>query len=51
MKFETVKKNLETLGYLVSRFGTAAEAAEYINAEIDGKTVGFGDSMTLEEMG
>lgn len=51
MAFETVKKNLEELGYLVSVFATAEEAAEYMDRSIDGKTVGFGGSMTLKEMG
>ena len=51
MNFDTIKKKLEALGYKVSCFDTTAEATEYINGEIDGKTVGFGGSMTLEEMG
>lgn len=51
MNFETVKRNLESLGYKVSCFDTAAEATGYINKQIDGKTVGFGGSMTVKEMG
>lgn len=51
MNFTTVKNNLEALGYKVSCFATAGEAAEYIDARIDGKTVGFGGSVTLEQMG
>ena len=51
MAFETVKKNLEERGFLVSVFSTAAEAAEYMDKSIDGKTVGFGGSLTLQEMG
>lgn len=51
MSFETVKKNLEERGYTVSCFATAKEAAAYIDSQIDGKTVGFGGSITLEEMG
>lgn len=51
MAFETVKKNLEARGYPVQVFATAAEAAAYLDANIDGKTVGFGGSMTLKEMG
>lgn len=51
MNFETVKHNLEKNGYSVKCFATGAEASEYLNSEIDGKTVGFGGSMTLEEMG
>ena len=51
MAFETVKQNLEALGYTVSCFKTAAEAAEYLNGQIDGVSVGFGGSMTLKELG
>lgn len=51
MNFETVKKNLEAHGFQVSCFATAQEAADYMDAQIHGKTVGFGGSMTLEEMG
>ena len=49
--FETVKKNLEARGFSVRTFATAAEAAAYLNEAIDGKTVGFGGSMTLKDMG
>jgi hypothetical protein len=44
---EALRKN----GYLVSVFPTAAEADRYLNGQIDGKTVGIGGSMTIEEMG
>ena len=49
--FETVKKNLEARGYTVSCFETAERAADYLNTQIDNKTVGFGGSVTLKEMG
>lgn len=51
MMFETVKKNLEARGYTVSCFETAEHAADYLNAQIDGKKVGFGGSVSLKEMG
>lgn len=51
MKFENLKKNLEERGYKVSCFETAKEAAAYMDGQIDGKTVGFGGSITLDEMG
>lgn len=51
MSFETVKGNLERLGYTVRTFSAAVEAAEYLNAAIDGKSVGFGGSVTLRDMG
>ncbi|MBQ8849571.1 MAG: lactate utilization protein [Clostridia bacterium] len=50
-RFELIGKNLREKGYTVSCFATAKEAAEYMNAQIDGRTVGFGGSMSLEEMG
>ena len=51
MQFETVKKNLEEKGYRVVTFATAAEATDFLANEIQGKSVGFGGSMTLKEMG
>ena len=51
MDFTTVKQNLTALGYQVTCFETAAEAADYLTAAIEGKTVGFGGSVTLQEMG
>lgn len=49
--FSAVKKNLEARGFDVTTFATAAEAADYLAGAIRGKTVSFGGSMTLEEMG
>ncbi len=51
MIFSMVKQNLEKRGFKVSVFDTACDAAEYLNTVIDGKTVGFGGSVTLEQMG
>lgn len=51
MSFEAVKKNLESRGFSVKTFGTAAEAADYLNGAIDGVSVGFGGSVTLKDMG
>ena len=51
MNFEVIKTNLQKCGYAVSCFATAEEAAEYIDMKTDGKTVGFGGSVTLEQMG
>ena len=51
MAFNQLKSNLEKNGYIVKIFSTSREAAEYIDKEIDGKTVGIGGSMTVEEMG
>lgn len=51
MDFSSVKKNLEQKGYSVKTFGTARDAAEYLNGQIDGESVGMGGSVTLETMG
>lgn len=48
--FELAKENLLKRGYTVSCFETAADAAAYLDGAIDGKTVGFGGSMTLATM-
>ncbi len=49
--FKKLSSNLEKLGYTVSQFATSEEAKQYLNSRIDGKTVGFGGSITLEQMG
>ncbi len=48
--FNILQMNLEKLGYTVTSFATKEEAAAHINEEVDGKTVGFGGSVTLKEM-
>ena len=48
--FTKVQKNLEARGYTVKAFATAAEAADYLDGAIDGKTVGFGGSSTLDAL-
>lgn len=49
--FETVKKNLEDRGFTVRMFPTGKEAADYLDAAVDGKSVGFGGSVTLDALG
>ena len=51
MNFEALKTNLERRGFAVSVFPTKGEALTYLDREIDGKTVGLGGSVTLDEMG
>lgn len=51
MDFTTVKNNLEKNGFIVSCFETGKEAADYMDSQIDGKSVGFGGSVTLEQIG
>ena len=46
-----LQANLERRGFAVSRFSTADQAAGYLDAQIDGKTVGIGGSMTIKELG
>lgn len=47
---DSIIKNFKRKGYAVSYFDTAAQAAAYLDGEIDEKTVGFGDSKTLFDM-
>ena len=42
MTFDVVKGNLEKRGFKVSCFSTAQDAANYLETQIDNKTVGFG---------
>ena len=51
MNFTTVKENLENNGFVVKCFETGSEAAAYLDEQIDGKTVGFGGSITIAELG
>lgn len=51
MDFTAVKRNLEARGFRVSVHESAAAATAYLDAAIDGKTVGFGGSVTLDVMG
>ena len=49
--FTKVAENLKALGYQVTVFDTAAQAADYLCGAIKDTTVGFGGSVTLREMG
>ena len=51
MNFDVVAKNLQAHGFAVSVFETAAEAAEYLNRQIDDKTVGIGGSLSVRQLG
>lgn len=44
MAFEKLKETLEKNGFTVSVFADGKAAAEYLNREIDGITVGCGGS-------
>ena len=49
--FTNVEKNLRQRGFAVKTFATGAEAAAYLDSAVDGKTVGLGGSLTLQDMG
>ena len=49
--FDQVEKNLIERGYTVKIFATGAEAAAYLDKEIDGLTVGIGGSATVRDIG
>lgn len=51
MDIQKTIRSLERKYYKVSYFETAAEAAQYLDSQIDGRTVGFGDSNTIIKMG
>lgn len=51
MDIEKTVKNLRLRGFQVSRFATGAEAAAYLAKELQGKTVGIGGSMTVDQIG
>ena len=51
MPFDKVKRNLEEKGYHVTVCNTKEEAAEYIDNVLDGKSIGFGGSVTVQELG
>lgn len=50
MNLSKTVEALEKKGYTVSVFARAEEAAEYLNDQIDKTTVGFGGSVTLQEL-
>lgn len=50
MDFQKTIDSLTYKGYEVSCFETSENASCYLNREVDGRTVGFGDSETLYNM-
>jgi L-lactate utilization protein LutB len=48
--FVKIKANMEAKGYKVNVFETKESAAAYIDSQIDGKTVGFGGSVSLHQL-
>lgn len=51
MDFSAIKQNLENHGFIVSCFQSAIDATKYLDGVIDGKSVGFGGSVTLDQIG
>ena len=51
MDFTDLKNTLEKHRFKVCCFDTKEAAADYLDAQIDGKTVAFGGSVTLAAMG
>ena len=51
MDYQKLKTTLEKKGYKVSIFDNKTDAVNYLDTEIDNTSVGFGGSMTLEELG
>ena len=47
---QTHVDNLRKNGFTVTEFATAQEAADYLAESIHGKTVGFGGSVTLQQL-
>ena len=50
MMFDDVTQNLQQRGYTVRTFPDAQSAAGYLDAAIDGVSVGFGGSATLDAL-
>ena len=51
MDISKLKQAFESKGYVFRYFDTSSECCEWLDSQIDGKTVGFGDSQTLFDMG
>lgn len=51
MDLQGIQAAFEKKGYTFRYFETGAQAAAYLDGAIDGRTVGFGDSQTLNALG
>ena len=49
--WKKVTENLAKRGFTVRRFSTAAQAADYLDGQLDGLSVAFGGSVTVRDMG
>ncbi len=50
MDFSILKSNLEKHGFIVTCFDCSQDACDYLDKQIDGKTIGIGGSKTVEQM-
>ena len=48
---EKLRRNLEKRGFDTAYFATGAEAAAYLDGKLDGRTIGVGGSLTVQELG
>ncbi|MDR0363250.1 MAG: lactate utilization protein [Planctomycetota bacterium] len=48
---DTLERNLSKRGYAVSRFASRGDAVSHLVDALSGETVGFGGSVTLDELG
>ena len=51
MNIENAAKNLRAMGFKVQIFDSGAEAAAWLDQQVDGKTVGIGGSATVKALG
>ena len=51
VNWDKLTENLKKRGYAVSRFPTKEEPPAYLDSQIDGVSVAFGGSMTVQELG
>ena len=49
--FDKAEKNLKANGFAVKVFSTGAEAAAYLDKELDGVSIGIGGSATVRDLG
>jgi len=51
MDFTIIKNNLIKNGFEVSAFENSKDAVNYIDSKVDGMSIGFGGSVTIEQIG
>lgn len=51
MDYTTIRNNLENYGFSTQLFATGEEAKAYLVSTLQGQTIGFGGSVTLNEIG